>query len=409
MPRAGVACSVKRGGNGTKVGGKGAGKVDTEGGGKRAGKRGTEGGGKGGGTRGGNGAKVGTEVGTEFIADVVEGLEEVARVELATIGARAVQAAEGGLRFSFRGTATRLAALTTVQAVSLALRFDVPRPKSLLGDEHFRRLVASVRAVARTGRFDGFRFAAAGVGSSVFQRLADALAGATGLPYLPEDGELLLRFRPDRERDRWEVLVRLTPRPSSTRAWRVCNRPGGLNATVAAAMNDLVGSGDADRYLNLMCGGGTLLVERALAGPAARIVGVDLDREAIACARVNLRAAGVVERVELAVADVTRLALPGDEAFPAGSFDVLVADAPWGDAVGHHRENLTLYPALLEAAARLAAPGARFALLSHEVRLTRTLLAASTRWRVEHSFQIGHGGHHPLLSVLNRVGDGPDT
>jgi tRNA (guanine6-N2)-methyltransferase len=355
--------------------------------------------------RGGNG----TEVGTEYVADVVEGLEEVARVELATIGARAVQAAEGGLRFSFRGNATRLSDLTTVQAVSSALRFDVPRPKALLGDAHFRRLLAGVRAVARTGHFDGFRFAAAGAGSSVFQRLAVALADATGLPYRPEDGELLLRIRPDRERDGWEVLVRLTPRPSSTRAWRVCNRPGGLNASVAAAMNDLVGAGDTDRYLNLMCGGGTLLAERALAGGAARIVGVDNDREAIACARANLRAAGVLDRVELAVADVTRMALPGDETFAAGSFDVLVADAPWGDAVGHHRENATLYPALLEAAARLAAPGARFALLSHEVRLSRRLLAASGSWRVERSFQVGHGGHHPLLSVLTRVGDGPDT
>ncbi|MFO7545611.1 MAG: methyltransferase domain-containing protein [Trueperaceae bacterium] len=351
--------------------------------------------------RGGNG--------TEYVADVVEGLEEVARVELATIGARAIEGAEGGLRFSVRGNTPRLSDLTTVQAVSLALRFDVPRPKALLGDAHFRRLLAGVSAVVRAGRFDGFRFAAAGADSSVFQRLAGALAGATGLPHRPEDGELLLRIRPDRARDGWEVLVRLTPRPLSTRPWRVCNRPGGLNATVAAAMNDLACSGDADRYLNLMCGGGTLLVERALAGPAARIVGVDVDQEAIACARANLRAAGVLERCELVLADVTRLALPDDGALLDGSFDVLVADAPWGDAVGHHRENVTLYPALLEAAALLAAPGARFALLSHEVRLTRRLLAESGSWRVERSFQVGHGGHHPLLTVLRRVGDGPDT
>lgn len=342
----------------------------------------------------------------DYVAEVVEGLEEVAHVELADLGARAIARTQGGLRFSYRGKQTRLFSLTTVQAVSLALRFDVPRPKALLGDAHFRRLQVAVGSVSRKERFDGFRFAAAGAESSVFQRLAAALSAATGLPYRPEDGELLLRVRPDRQRGGWEVLVRLTPRPLSTRPWRVCNRPGGLNATVAAAMNDLVCSGRTDRYLNLMCGSGTLLAERALSGPAERLVGVDIDAEAIGCARANLRAAGVLERCETMVADVAQLASPDDATFPAASFDVLVADAPWGDAVGRHVDNVALYPALLAAGARLAAPGAGFALLSHEVRLTRRLVAESGWWRVERTLQVAHGGHHPLLTVLRRVGDG---
>lgn len=343
-----------------------------------------------------------------YVAEVVPGLEEVARAELVALGAHGITRAEGGWRFAFRGPAARLVAARTVQAVSWALHFDVPRPKALLGDEHFRRLRAAVTEVARTAAFDGLRFAAAGATSSVFQRLATALSDATGMRHGPDDGDLLMRVRPDRDQGGWEVLVRLTPRPLATRAWRVCNRAGGLNATVAAAMNELVGLGERDRYLNLMCGSGTLMVERALAGPAARIVGVDVDADAIACARQNLQAAGLAARCETVVADVASLGRSGGiGAVEPASFDVLVADAPWGDAVGRHADHHRSYPELLAAAARLAAPGASFALLSHEVRLVRRLLEEPGPWRVERSLQVGHGGHHPLLVVLNHVGDAP--
>src|SRR5690606_32638455 len=145
-----------------------------------------------------------------------------------------------------------------------------------------------------------FRIAAAGADSPVFRRLSEELARATALRHDPQDGELLLRFR--RGGPGWEALLRLTPRPLSARSWRVCNMAGGANATVAAAMADLAGTGGS--YLNLMCGSGTLLVERALAGPGGPCVGVDVSSEAVECARRNLAAAGV--EAELLVDDVAR-------------------------------------------------------------------------------------------------------
>src|SRR5680860_140502 len=142
----------------------------------------------------------------------------------------------------------------------------------------------------------------------------------------------------------WEVLVRLTDRPLSARSWRVCNRPGGVNATVAVAMNRLVRSEPGAAYLNLMCGSGTLLVERAISGPARRIVGIDNEPDALDCARANLAAAGV-EGCELVLADVASLvdtlpsgagqtATVGSGSGARGLYDELTADPPWGDAVG---------------------------------------------------------------------------
>lgn len=331
-----------------------------------------------------------------YFAELVAGLEEFGRAELKRLGAGRLQSAGDGVRFAAPANLASVLRASTVAAFYRSVIFAVPRPKAILGDEAMRRLLKEIGAVTASGnRFDGFRIAAAGASSAVFVRLAEQLARATGLTQ-HEGGELLLRVRPDPLSEGWEVLIRLTPRPASARAWRVCNRPGGLNAVVAAAANQLVGVRANDRYLNLMCGSGTLLVERALAGKAQRLVGVDSAADALECSRANLRAAGVLERCELLQGDALTLQLP------EASFDVLLADPPWGDAVGHNRANRELYPALLSAAARLAAPGARFGLVTHEVRLARQLLADESVWRVKRELQFEHGGHHPLLLLLER-------
>jgi len=331
----------------------------------------------------------------EFEVEVLEGLAALARSELEAMGARVLRTGPDGLRVVAPGAPARLLQLRLASAVYRRLSFDVPRPKALLGDSHFRRLAAAVREVAGSGPvFRGFRFAAAGVDSPVFLRLGRALAEACGVPFDPQAGELLLRVRKAAPDGGWEVLVRLTPRPLSARPWRVCNRPGGLNATLAVAMNRLAGSGARDRYLNLMCGSGTLLVERSLDGPAKELVGLDEDAGAVACAEANLAAAGASAACRLLRADA--LAAP----LPEAAFDVITADLPWGDAVGSHQDNRALHPAVLDAAARLAAPGARLVLLTHELRLFQAVLRQQHRWRLERELKVAHGGHFPHVYLL---------
>ncbi len=328
-----------------------------------------------------------------YVADVVAGLEDLAAAELRRLGATSVAPGRGEVRFGHADVHRVLGRSRLSSAVYAALTFAVPRPRALLGDAAFRRLAGATREVATAAGMRSFRLAAAGVDSPAFRRLADALAAATGLVHDPAEGELLARFR--RAGEGWEALLRLTPRPLSARPWRVCNMPGGANATVAAALADLAGARGS--YLNLMCGSGTLLVERALAGPGGLLVGVDVSSAAVDCARRNLAAAGV-RGAELVVDDVSR---PGF-AVP-GAFDVVAADAPWGDAVGDHAANEALYRALLAAARRHLAPGGRFALLSHEVRLVERLLREGG-WRPVEARRVEHGGHRPLLLVLEDAG-----
>ena len=334
----------------------------------------------------------------ELEAEVLAGLVPFAVEELKRLPGVTLREgrAEDAVRFTYQSDLSRLRKLRTVAAVYLVLHFNVPRPKALLGHEHFTRLVEGVNTVKREPEthFTGFRFGAAGSGSAVFGRLAAALENSLDLPYDAEAGDLLLRIRPAGRG--WEVLVRLGPRPLSARAWRACNRAGGLNATLAAAMVDFVGSSPDDRFLNAMCGSGTLLIERRAAGRAARLTGVDVDGDALACAEANVRESGFKD-IELLQGDATGLD------FSENSFDVIVADLPWGDAVGSHDENAGLYPAFLAEMARVGTPGARCAVLTHEIKLFERVLKEQKAWELVSSLRVAHSGHHPRMYGLERA------
>ncbi|OJV80868.1 MAG: hypothetical protein BGO37_15150 [Cellulomonas sp. 73-92] len=238
---------------------------------------------------------------------------------------------DDALRVDVDGPLAEVLGLRTAVAAFVVRHFDVPRPRSLTSGDHLARIVDAMYASLRVGGSASFRFEAAGSDSAVFARLAQLLHEATGLAYDPEHGELVVRVarghtsRPDADPG-WDVLVRLGARPLSARRWREVDFPGAANATIAAAMSRLAGIGPHERVLNLMCGSGTLLVERLLAGPAAAAVGVDDDPAALESAAVNLRAA------DLRVAALPVLADPA--AGPAGNEGGRVSPLGAGPAHG---------------------------------------------------------------------------
>lgn len=278
----------------------------------------------------------------------------------------------------------------TVVAAYESLVFNVARPRTLISPEHVGRIASRVKALP--SRFASFRLSAAGSESEELMRWRDAIADATGLDDDPDDGELLIRLRRAQPTG-WEVLLRLTPRPLATRAWRTQRFAGGLNATIAAAIIRATNPSPDDRFLDMMCGSGTLLIER-LAFPSAQLVGYDIDADAIAITKTHLRNAAVRgARVELVNADVRNA---------TGEFDTLVVNPPWGTSVGSHEENPSLYADLLTTAARIGAPSATLCVLTHEIRVFEAVLAAQTNWRVTDEHRFFQKGHWPRLYVLHR-------
>lgn len=340
---------------------------------------------------------------------VAPGLDDVVLRELRTLARRErlptplTSSRDDAISVAWPGDPAALHALRTAQSVARVWRFDVPRPKALLDTSALRTLGAGLRGISGGARFRALRLAAAGAGSPVMQRLARALGDEVGLPVDADDGDLLVRVRPGAEGG-WEVLARTTPRPLSVRPWRVCDRPGALDAALAAALVQLAGVRAGDRVANPMVGSGTLLIERALAGAAACLHGVDSDLEALACAARNAEAAGVSERLWLARGDARSTLRPDDAA--EGRYDLVLVDPPWGDAVGDHAGNAALYGDLLAAAAAQTVRGGRLVLVTHEVRLAERLLGEQRWWAPQHARRVWQGGHRPLCVILERLPGG---
>jgi 23S rRNA G2445 N2-methylase RlmL len=271
---------------------------------------------------------------------------------------------------------------------------------------------------------------AAGRDSTMMQRLKAEIARHTGLEEVSEEGDLLVRLRPaptlsspsgrgvggkwpsKGPEGGWDALVRLSPKPLATRDWRVCNIEGSLQATVAHAMALLTQPKPDDVYLNLCCGSGTLLIERALASTAQKLIGCDINPDALICANQNiatLRSRGdrpstssgcghpYINDIALRDWDATRLPLPD------ASVDAIVADLPFGHRVGTHDDNTALYPALLGEAKRVAKPGAWCVLITVEIKLLEQLISAKAQWERESTLRINLGGLRPAIFVLRRV------
>jgi 23S rRNA G2445 N2-methylase RlmL len=336
-------------------------------------------------------------------AEVLEGLETIARVELMEHfrrDARVEAERRGAITFFYGGDLRRLTRLRSITAIYTVCRFPIPRPRALLGHQFFTQLhdlIEQVRSAWPAGTFSSLRLSAAGEATSVMQRIRRQLEEQTGLAAVEGGADLLIRVRPSPQQAGWEALVRLTPRPIAARTWRVCAMPGAMNAPLAYAMTRLSRPDATDRVLNICCGSGTLLIERLLEYDSYRAIGCDIDSAALICARKNVDAAGLADSVRLEPWDARRLPIED------GSVDVLLADLPFGQLIGSHRENELLYPALLDEAARVSASGARAVLLSHEVRLLdQTIQACADQWDLVRMLRVRSGGMMPGVFVLRR-------
>lgn len=337
-----------------------------------------------------------------WVAAVLEGCQDIAREEM---GRRLRQACvplthrrRDEIHFRFAGEADMLLGLRTVQSLFLRRDFSVQRPRTLLSPEHVNALadlVGDACAIGSNPPRRGLRLDAAGAGSPTMRRLGQTLAEKASMPFAPEDGDCLLVLRPA-ERG-WEVLCRVGARPLATRAWRQVDYRGSLNAAIAASMVELSHPRRGDRFLNLMCGAGTLLVERHLRQRVGRLVGVDCSPAAIAASRVNARAAGTTP--ELIVADARACGLP------TGVFDVIVADLPYGRIHGKRTENALLYEQTLAEVGRLCRRGGRSVLISEDaVSLNKALHAERQRWDIVDERSIVQRSMRPRCITLRRRG-----
>ncbi|MBX7142831.1 MAG: methyltransferase domain-containing protein [Oligoflexia bacterium] len=342
-----------------------------------------------------------------YEAEVLDGLVPLFKNELMRKFGRSIEyrgaSAPDRLTFTFNGDSTQLLKLRLPVAMFKLVYFKLPRPQSLLqgqAKQIFARELRSVLTSAAKGTFKAFRIGAAGSDSPAFQRIASFIREQTGLVQDQEDGDLVIRFRRSAVKNfGWDMLMRLTARPLSARAWRKENFPGALNACIAAAMLEDCSASSPKRLVNLMCGSGTLLAEAAALAEETdteiELTGVDINEEVLSKAHKNL--ATIKAPVKLIKADCARLP------FSDQSFEALCADLPWGRRVGEKADLPQLYAATLKEAARIAAPDAKLILITQGIDELEQALQSQSNWQVIKTLRVKQRDYKPKILWLKHI------
>ncbi len=335
-----------------------------------------------------------------YEAEVIIGIEDIAIQELKTIpkldhtSIKVIR--QGFIRFQYDGIIQKLNKLHAVIAIYEIHHFDIPRPKALLGHEHFTRLVSILSEKIRAWSQPELTFGigVAGSESSVIHRLKEEISKALDI-IEAEDGKgsLYWRLIPAYKNTGWEVLIRLTPKPLSTRQWRINNIPGALNATVAYAMTQLTEQSNNHTVLNFCSGTATILIEYAQQHDNSILIAIDNDPTMIRAGQENLEEANVKDNINQIYCDATQSPIADN------SIDCIYADLPFGHYIGSHDDNEWLYPAILNESARVAKQHTPFIVITHEIQLFEQSVTYSN-WKIKSQRQINLNGLHPRIFVL---------
>ncbi len=210
------------------------------------------------------------------------------------------------------------------------------------------------------------------------------------------------RVEDDADLEIWATLlereflcgIRLSDRTMRHRTYKQAHSPASLRPTVAAALVWLSRPQPDDVFLDPMCGAGTILAERALLGPYKRIVGGDLDGNAVATGRANV--GPLADDIELREWNAEALPLPD------GSVDKVVVNLPFGQRHGSHQHNRSLYRQVFAELHRILRPAARLVALTGEQRLVERMLAAEPGLVLQETWKLWLLGTLASIYVIDK-------
>ncbi len=182
-------------------------------------------------------------------------------------------------------------------------------------------------------------------------------------------------------------------------AYRVREVPAASHPPLAAALVRVAGVRADDVVWDPFVGAGTELVERALAGPYARLHGGDVDLRAVDAARANL-AAAEVSRAEVACADARQ--------GPPGPVTLVLTNPPMGRRVVRRAELGPLLDRVVQVASRALAPGGRMVWVS-PLGARTAACARAEGMRVSHVCEVDLGGFSAALQRFDRPAGAPVT
>ncbi|KAF1621442.1 THUMP domain-containing protein 2, partial [Eudyptes chrysolophus] len=138
-------------------------------------------------------------------------------------------------------------------------------------------------------------------------------------------------------------------------------KTAGLRSTIAWATASLAEISAAAFVLDPMCGLGTILLEAAKEWPVIfTTLSADISDSQLEGADVNIRTAGLMDKIELLRASVKALPLPSE------SFDTVILDIPFGKKF-ESTKDIQLLPDILQEMERVLRVGGTIVLLSQDL------------------------------------------
>ncbi|NXF85798.1 THUM2 protein, partial [Eubucco bourcierii] len=175
-------------------------------------------------------------------------------------------------------------------------------------------------------------------------------------------------------------------------------RTAGLRSTIAWAMASLAEISAGACVLDPMCGLGTILLEAATEWPDASYWGADISDSQLEGADVNIKTAGLGDKIELLKASVK--ALP----WPAESFDAVISDIPFGKKFKMTKDIQLLPDVLQEMERVLRVGGTAVLLLSQELHRRMDGLTEGAAQRSPEAVDGDTSGAVPRAQALGSNG-----
>jgi tRNA (guanine6-N2)-methyltransferase len=171
--------------------------------------------------------------------------------------------------------------------------------------------------------------------------------------------------------------------------------PASLKPSIARAIVRLSRPQASDRVLDPFAGAGTLLLERAAAGPASALTGGDRDPDAVATARANADAAGL----DIDLQQWDALALP----LPDRSFDVVLTNPPFGKRIGiPGGDAYPFYRHVVRELRRVLGPDGRLVLLtSQTTALEHALRGITSGWQIRRRLPVLVRGERATIYLIS--------